>query len=63
MMLQAAQSFYGFGRRFLISRLQRFQNSGNRHLGRCPRLLHFAPLALEPGVIPALKHRAKLTGH
>jgi len=30
-----------------ISRLQRFFRSHfDAHLGRCPRLLHFAPLAL-----------------
>src|SRR5204863_8448248 len=33
-----------------ISHLQRFQNSLGSILGRCHRLLHFAPLALPPRV-------------
>ena len=34
-----------------MSRLQRFLNFTDPYLGRCPRLLHFAPLALRPKVL------------
>jgi hypothetical protein len=37
-----------------IPRLQRFQKFVNPYLGRYPRLLHFAPLALRPGVFAHL---------
>jgi hypothetical protein len=37
-----------FRRLVRISRLQLFQEFMNLYLGCCPRLLHFAPLALRP---------------
>src|SRR5712672_3016050 len=39
-----------FERNVRIPRLQRFQKVRNLYLGRWPRLSHFAPLALRPGV-------------
>jgi hypothetical protein len=39
-----------FERHVPISRVQRFQEFMNLYLGRCPRLLHFTPLALRPGL-------------
>jgi hypothetical protein len=45
-----------------ISRLQLFQEVINLYLGRCPRLLHFAPLALRPGVFTQSRERVGRSG-
>ncbi len=50
-----------FGARVAISRFQRLKSHRRSHPGRCPGLLHFAPLALGIQVLTqTLRGRAKV---
>ncbi len=40
-----------FGARVAISRFQRLKTHGRSHPGRCPGLLHFAPLAGDSSLV------------
>src|SRR5260221_14255132 len=46
-----------FGARVAISRFQRLKTHRRSHPGRCPGLLHFAPLALGIQVLTQTLHR------
>ncbi|MDX6499102.1 MAG: hypothetical protein QOG23_2362 [Blastocatellia bacterium] len=47
-MIATALYAHGFGSGVVISRFQRLNTHPRANPGRCPGLLHFAPLALRP---------------